>query len=189
MAKEPITLREHYYKNILPALQKELGIKNRMAVPKLEKVKINVGLGPFLAAKKDYSDILDNIAAISGQRPVVNNAKKSISNFKVREGHPVAVSVTLRGNKMYDFVSKLVNITFPRVRDFRGISGKSFDGHGNYSVGITENIVFPEINPDNVDKIHGLQITVCTTAKNNEEGYSLLKALGFPFKESKEKKS
>lgn len=189
MAKELLTLREHYNKNILPKLQKDLGIKNPMAVPKLEKVKLNVGLGPFLAAKKDYSDVLDNIAAVTGQRPVVNNARKSISNFKVKEGYPVGISVTLRGDKMYDFVSKLVNITFPRVRDFRGISGRSFDGKGNYSVGITENIVFPEINPDNVEKIHGLQITICTTAKNNEEGYQLLKALGFPFRESKEKKS
>ena len=184
MAKAPITLREHFNKNIVPALQKELGIKNVLAVPKLEKVKLNIGLGPFLAAKKDYSQILDNIAAITGQRPVITKARKSISNFKIREGVPVGITVTLRGSKMYDFVSKLVNITFPRVRDFRGINKKGLDGHGNYSVGITENIVFPEINPDSVDKIHGLQITITTTARNNEEGYQLLKALGFPFKET-----
>lgn len=185
MAKTSITLREHYLKNIAPALQQELGIKNVYAVPRLEKVKINIGLGPFLAAKKDYSEILDNVAAITGQRPVVTKARKSISNFKIREDMPVGVSVTLRGNRMYDFVNKLVNITFPRVRDFRGINKKGFDGRGNYSVGIAENIVFPEINPDAVDKIHGMQITVTTTARDNEEGYQLLKAMGFPFKEAK----
>lgn len=189
MSKELLTLKENYDKNILPELQKELGIKNKMAVPKLEKVKINIGLGQYLSAKKDYSDVLNNIALISGQKPIINKAKKSISNFKVREGYPVGASVTLRGNKMYDFVNKLVNIIFPRVRDFRGISKRSFDGQGNYSVGISENIVFPEINQDNVDKIHGFQITICTTAKSNEEGYLLLKKIGFPFKESKEKKS
>lgn len=189
MAKELQTLRENFYKNILPKMQKDHGFKNSMAVPRLAKVKINMGLGQFLAAKKDYSEVLENIAAITGQKPIVTKARKSISNFKVREGVPVAVAVTLRGDKMYDFVSKLVNITFPRVRDFRGISKRSFDGHGNYSVGINENIVFPEINPDNVDRIHGLQVTITTTAKTDEMGYELLKALGFPFREAKEKKS
>ena len=187
MAKATITLREHYAKNVVPALQQELGIKNIYAVPKLDKVKINVGIGPFLAAKKDYSEILDNIAAMTGQRPVVTKARKAISNFKIREGMPVGVTVTLRGSKMYDFVNKLVNITFPRVRDFRGINKKGFDGRGNYSVGLAENIVFPEINPDTVDRIHGLQVTITTTARDNEEGYKLLKALGFPFKEAKKK--
>ena len=189
MATQAIKLKEHYTKNLVPKLKEELKIKNLWAVPRLEKVKINVGLGPFIAAKKDYSEVIDNIAAICGQRPIVNKAKKAISNFKIRKGLPVGISVTLRGEKMYDFVSKLVNVTLPRIRDFRGISLKAFDGHGNYSMGITENTVFPEINPDNIDKIYGLEITICTTAKNNEVGTILLKALGFPFQKEKEKTS
>lgn len=189
MTKTAKTLRENFYTDLLPKLQEELGIKNPLAVPKLEKIIINVGLGPFLAAKKDYSEILNNIAIITGQMPVVTKARKSISNFKIREGNPVGVSVTLRSNKMYDFMNKLINITFPRVRDFRGLSKRAFDGKGNYTVGISENIVFPEINPDTIDKIHGLQITICTTAKDNEGGFKLLKAMGFPFQEAKPKKS
>lgn len=189
MENTAITLKEKYRKNVVPLLQKELGIKNLWAVPKISKVKINVGLGQFLASKKDYSEVLDNLAAITGQRPVVNKARKAISNFKIRLGLPIGVSVTLRGKKMYDFVNKLVNITLPRIRDFRGISPKAFDGHGNYTVGITENTVFPEINPDNIDKTHGLEVTIITTAKNDQEGIALLKAMGFPFQTLKEKSS
>ena len=189
MAKTPLTLKENFYKNILPALQKEIGAKNISAVPRMTKVKLNVGLGPFLASKKDYSEVLDNLAAITGQRPIVTKSRKSISNFKIRENMPVGVVVTLHGNKMYDFINKLVNITFPRVRDFRGLTSKGFDGHGNYSEGIVENNVFLEINTDTVDKIHGLQITITTTAKNDEDGFKLLTILGFPFKEAKEKKT
>lgn len=179
---QPIKLKEQYMKTLRPALQKELGIKNINAVPKLSYVKLNVGLGPWIAAKKDYSEILENFASISGQKPVVTLARKAISNFKIRKDLPVGVTVTLRGEKMYDFVNKFVNITLPRVRDFRGINPKGFDGHGNYSLGIKENNVFPEINPDNVDKIHGLQATFVTTAKNDEEGLALLNTFGFPFK-------
>lgn len=185
MATKPKTLKEIYLTDIVSNLQKELKVKNINAVPRVKAVKLNVGLGPYIAAKKDYSELIDNFAAITGQKPIVTKAKKSISNFKIREEMPVGITVTLRGEKMYDFLSKLVNVTFPRIRDFRGISPKSFDGHGNYSVGITENTVFPEINPDNIEKIHGLQVTIVTTAKNNEEGLALLKALGFPFQKQK----
>lgn len=189
MAKQVLTLKEHYLKNIAPTLQKELGVKNVLAVPKLKYVKLNVGLGPLIAAKKDYTEILDNLASITGQKAVVTKARKSISNFKIREGMAVGCTVTLRGEKMYDFINKLVNVTLPRIRDFRGIPIKGLDGHGNYTIGITENLVFPEINPDTTDKIHGLQITIVTSAENNEQGYALLKALGFPFQALKAKKS
>jgi len=180
-----LKLKDHYRKNILPLLGKELGVKNVFAIPRLSKVKINVGLGSFLAAKKDYSEVLENLATITGQRPVINKARKAISNFKIRKGLPIGVSVTIRGNKMYDFISKLVNVTLPRIRDFRGIPSKSFDGHGNYTMGIAENTVFPEINPDAIDKIYSLEVTICTTAKDDEEGQALFKALGFPFQKEK----
>jgi len=185
----PVSIKQQYTKEIIPALQKELGIKNIHALPALKTVKINIGLGPLVLAKKDYSDVLQNIAAITGQKPVVNKARKSISNFKIREGMPVGASVTLRGKTMYDFMTKLIHVTFPRIRDFRGFSAKAFDGNGNYSMGIKENTVFPEINPDTVDKIHGLQITIVTTAQDDEQGYKLLKAMGFPFQPLPKKKS
>jgi large subunit ribosomal protein L5 len=188
MATKLITYKEHYVKEIAPALKKELNLKNVWAVPRLTKVIINVGLGSFLAGKKDYSQVLETLASISGQRPVVTKARKAISNFKIKENQPIGVTVTVRGKRMYDFVSKLVNITFPRIRDFRGISPEGFDGHGNYTVGIKENTVFPEVNPDSIEKIHGLEVTIVTTAKNDEEGYALLKALGFPFQAKKEGK-
>ncbi|MBU1992681.1 MAG: 50S ribosomal protein L5 [Patescibacteria group bacterium] len=181
---EPKDLKTRFYKEIAPKLKEELGLKNIMAVPKIEKVQINVGTGSILQGGKDNSQILENIAAITGQRPVTTKAKKAISNFKIREGLGVGVTVTLRGKRMYDFINKLVNVVFPRVRDFRGISPKSFDGQGNYTVGIKEHVVFLEINPDDMEKIHGLQITVSTTAKNDEEGRALLSALGFPFKKT-----
>lgn len=189
MATTPTSLKEQYEKNIAPALKKELDIKNTHAVPALKMIKVNVGFGSIIAGKKDSAEILDNIAAISGQRPVVTLARKSISNFKLREGMPVGASVTLRGEKMYDFMNKLIHVTFPRVRDFRGVSARGFDGHGNYSVGLKENTVFPEINPDNVDKIHGLQITIVTSATDDESGYKLLKAMGFPFQPLPKKSS
>jgi len=189
MANTAITLKENYIKNIAPALQKDLNIKNVSAVPKIKVVKLNVGLGAFLAGKKDYSEVLENIAAITGQRPVVTKARKAISNFKIRENMPIGVSVTLRGKKMYDFINKLVNITLPRVRDFRGLTTRSFDGRGNFTMGLKETTVFPEINPENMDRVHGIEITIVTTAKDNESGIKLLTALGFPFKETKANKS
>jgi len=188
MATKLITLKEHYEKNLTSVLQKELNLKNFWAVPRLSKVIINVGLGSFLAGKKDYSQVLETLAVITGQRPVVTKARMAISNFKIKQGQPIGVTVTVRGKRMYDFVSKLVNITFPRVRDFRGIPSEGFDGHGNYTVGMKENTVFPEVNPDNIEKIHGLEVTIVTDAKTDEKGYALLKALGFPFQAKKEGK-
>ncbi len=167
---------------VVPALQKELGIKSVQAVPRLEKIKINVGIGSLTKNTKDFSDVIDNIAKISGQKPIVTNAKKAISNFKLREGMPTGITVTLRGNEMYEFIYRLVNVVIPRVRDFRGLKPKSFDGSGNYSIGFKEALVFPEINPDDVLNVHGLQISVITTAQNDEQGMALLNKLGFPFK-------
>jgi len=180
-------LKEKYLKEIAPALQKSLGIKNINAVPKITKVVINVGIGKLLAGGKDYSEVEENVKLISGQKPLIARSTKSISNFKLRENMPVGIFVTLRGQKMYDFVSKFVNVTLPRTRDFRGISAKSFDGKGNYSLAIKEHTVFPEINPDDIVKLHGLQVTFVTSAKTNEEALALLKAMGFPFQEKKEK--
>lgn len=178
-------LKDRFIKEIAPQLQKDLGIKNVNAIPKMTKVIVNAGLGNFYTSgTKDFSEFAANIAAITGQKPVIVKAKKAISNFKIREGMPNGVMVTLRGERMYDFIEKLVNVVFPRTRDFRGISPKAFDGKGNYAVGIKEHIVFPEINPDDIVKIHGLQVCINTTAKNNEEGLALLKALGFPFKKT-----
>jgi len=163
-------------------LMDELGASNPMAIPKVEKVKINVGLGTYIKSHgKDIDHIVENIAKISGQKPVITRAKKAISNFKVREQDIVGMAVTLRGERMYDFINKLVNIVFPRVRDFRGISQKAFDGNGNYSIGFKEHTVFPEISPDDVIKLHGVQISITTTAKTNKEGKALLTAMGFPF--------
>ncbi len=176
-------LKIRFQKEMVPALKKELGIKNSMAVPKVTKITLNIGLGTYIKSHgKDVAEVLDNLAKISGQKPVVRKAKQAISNFKLRENDIVGTSVTIRGDRMYDFLNKLVNIVFPRVRDFRGISPKSFDGKGNYSLGFKEHVVFPEISPDDISKIHGLEICISTTAKNNEEGLALLKILGFPFK-------
>ncbi len=186
MAKNaPLSLKEQFEKTILLTLQKDLKVGNIWAVPRVKMIQLNVGLGPFIAAKKDYSQVVENLTAITGQKPVVTLARKSISNFKIRENMPVGVTVTLRGKRMYDFLNKLINITFPRIRDFRGISPKGFDGKGNYTVGITETTVFPEINPDNLDRVHGLQITIVTSAKNNDHGMKLLQAFGFPFQKPK----
>ena len=167
---------------VIPALQKDLGIKSVQAVPKLEKIKINVGIGSLTRNTKDFSDVIDNIAKISGQKPIITNAKKAISNFKLREGMPTGITVTIRGNKMYEFIYRLVNVVIPRVRDFRGLNPRSFDGSGNYSIGFKESLVFPEINPDDVLNVHGLQISIINTAKNDEQGRALLTKLGFPFK-------
>jgi len=168
---------------VIPALQKELSIKNVMSVPRVEKVKINVGIGSLTKNTKDFSDVIDNITKITGQKPVVIKAKKAISNFKLREGMPNGISVTLRGKDMYEFLYRLVNIAIPRIRDFRGLNPKAFDGQGNYSLGFKESLVFPEINPDDVLNVHGFQVVVVTTAKTDDEGRALLKQIGFPFKE------
>ncbi len=176
-------LQTRFKEELAPKLKEELGIKNVNAIPKVDKVVINVGIGTYRQShNKDFSNITENITAITGQQPVVKKARISVSNFKIREGDPVGLSVTLRGKRMYDFLNKLVNIVLPRVRDFRGLSRKSFDGRGNYSLGLKEHTVFPEISPDDVMKMHGVQIVVTTTAKNNEEGVKLLTEIGFPFK-------
>ncbi|MBD3360947.1 50S ribosomal protein L5 [Candidatus Peregrinibacteria bacterium] len=182
MAK-PKDLQTRFKKEIAPELQKNLNIKNLMGIPKITKVKINVGMGSYVKAQnKDYSNVIDNIIKISGQKPIITKAKKAISNFKIREGDEIGVTVTLRGKRMYDFLGKLINIVFPRVRDFRGLPKKSFDGKGNYNVGFKEHTVFPEISPDDVIKLHGVQVNITTNTENDETGFELLKAMGFPFK-------
>lgn len=176
-------LSEKYNKEVRKELMRELGIKNVNAVPKIKKVSINVGIGTYLAGGKDYSQVMENVGLIAGQKPVVKKSKKAISNFKLRAGMPVGISVTLRGGRMDDFLTKLVNVVLPRVRDFRGISAKCFDRQGNYSIGVKEHTVFPEINADDISKLHGIQINIETSANNPYEGYLLLKKFGFPFKD------
>lgn len=178
-----MSLSEQIKSEVIPKLTKELGIKNVHAVPRIEKVKVSVGIGSLAKKTKDFSEVIENIAKITGQKPVINQSKIAVSNFKLRKGMPVGISVTLRGKKAYDFVEKLVHIVLPRVRDFRGLSTKAFDGNGNYNIGFKEALVFPEINPDDVSNVHGIQITIVTTGKSNEHGKALLKTIGFPFKE------
>lgn len=179
-------MKSQFYKKykdeVVPALKEKFGYQNIMQVPRIEKVVLNVGYGRHTKDNAFIENAANTLKTVTGQSPVHNKAKKSISNFKVREGTAVGVSVTLRGEKMYDFLQKLVSITFPRVRDFRGISPHSFDKQGNYSVGFKENIAFPEINSDAVERIHGLEVVIQTTATKKEEGFELLKGLGFPFK-------
>ncbi|PIT87958.1 MAG: 50S ribosomal protein L5 [Candidatus Magasanikbacteria bacterium CG10_big_fil_rev_8_21_14_0_10_40_10] len=175
-------LYKKYKKEVVPALQKELGLKNIMQVPKITKVVLNVGVGRFVKDKAMLDNVENTLLKITGQRPIKNKAKKSISNFKIREGMEVGLSVTLRAGKMYDFLEKLISVTLPRVRDFRGIPDKSFDKKGNYAFGFKEHVAFPEIRVDEADKIHGLQVVICTTAKNGEQAKKLLTYLGFPFK-------
>ncbi len=164
-------------------LKQTLGVKNRMAIPRITKVAISVGIGTYIKShNKDFSNVVENITAITGQKPIITKAKKAVSNFKLREKDPVGITVTLRKKRMEDFVTKLVKIVFPRTRDFRGLSPKAFDGKGNYTIGFKEHTVFPEISPDDVMKLHGLQVTIITSAKTDEEGLELLKVLGFPFK-------
>ena len=175
-------LRELYKKKIMPDMREKFGYKNNLSVPKLEKVVINIGLGKFSKDKQYIENAVSTLVRITGQKPILTKAKKSISAFKVREGSIVGVMVTLRGKRMYDFIEKLVNICFPRVRDFRGISEKNIDQQGNLSVGFREHLAFPEIKTDAIDKIHGLEVCIATTATTKEEGLALLKLMGFPFK-------
>jgi len=175
-------LKEFYEKEAVPALIKAFGYKNIMQVPRLEKVVLNMGLGEAVQNIKLLDGAAEELKIIAGQKPVITRAKKSIAAFKLREGMPIGCMVTLRRGHMYDFFYKLVNIALPRVRDFRGISGKAFDGRGNYSLGIKEHMIFPEIDFDKIDRIKGLNITVVTSAKTDEEGKELLRILGMPFK-------
>jgi large subunit ribosomal protein L5 len=177
-----IRLQEIYLKDVVPQLMKTFGYKNVMQVPKLEKIVLNMGLGEAVQNIKILDSAVEELALISGQRAVITKAKRSIAVYKLREGMPIGVMVTLRRKHMLEFFDKLVNIALPRVRDFRGVPGKAFDGRGNYSLGIREQIIFPEINFDKIDKVKGLNISVVTTAKTDEEGKELLRLLGMPFR-------
>ena len=175
-------LQEQYKKEILPALQKELGLTNPMQVPKIEKITINMGLGSALGDKKILQSALEEMSLISGQKPMTCNARKSVASFKLREGNPIGCKVTLRKDKMYEFLDRLVNIAIPRIRDFRGLNEKSFDGRGNYNMGITEQIVFPEIDFEKVTRTRGMDIAITTSATNNDDAKKLLAMFNFPFK-------
>ena len=177
-----MNLKDTFNKELLPQLQEKLGIDNVMAVPKLTKVVINMGVGEALTDKKHLESAVNDLELIAGQKAVVTKAKKSVASFKLREGWPVGCKVTLRGNRMYDFIERLVNVAIPRERDFRGLNPRSFDGQGNYSMGIKEQIIFPEINYDNIDKIRGMDISINTSASNKEDAKALLEVLNFPFK-------
>jgi large subunit ribosomal protein L5 len=174
-------LKDKYVGEIVPALKQKFSYKSVMQVPKIEKICINKGMGVAVSDKKLIDVALEEITTISGQKAVATKSKKAISNFKLRENQPIGVRVTLRGNKMYEFMDRLMNIALPRVRDFRGISAKGFDGRGNYTLGVTEQIIFPEISIDKVNKISGMDITFVTTARTDEESFELLKAFGMPF--------
>jgi len=174
-------LKDSYRKEVVPALMKEFGYRNVMEVPRLEKIVVNVGVGEALQNAKALDHTVQDITTITGQQPIVTRAKKSIASFKLREGMTVGVKVTLRGNRMYDFLDRLCNVALPRRRDFRGISPDSFDGRGNYTLGLREQLVWPEIDYDSIDKVRGMEISIVTTAKTDEEGQHLLQLLGMPF--------
>ena len=178
-----VELQELYKKTIVPTLQKEFGYQSVMAVPRITKVTLNMGVGEAVADKKVIDHAVDNLAKISGQKPVITLAKKSEAGFKIRADWPIGCKVTLGRDRMYEFLKRLISIAIPRIRDFRGLNKRSFDGRGNYSLGIREQIVFPEIDYDKIDAIRGLDITITTTAKTDKEGEALLRAFGFPLKE------
>jgi large subunit ribosomal protein L5 len=174
-------LKEKYQKEISKRMQDEFGIKNRMAVPRLDKIVVNIGVGEAIANIKLLDSAVEELATISGQRPVVRRAKKSIASFKLRAGQPIGTSVTIRGEKMYEFLDRLINIALPRVRDFRGVPTRSFDGRGNFTLGVRDHTIFPEIDLTKVDKAKGMNITIVTTAKNDEQARFLLREFGMPF--------
>lgn len=175
-------LHDTYKDSVVPELMKKFGYTSVMQVPRLEKITLNMGLGEALADKKVLEAATSDMQSIAGQKPVVTRARKSVAGFKIREGYPIGAKVTLRGERMWDFLERLITIALPRVRDFRGLNPKSFDGRGNYSMGVREQIIFPEIDFDKVDKVRGLDITITTSAESNEEGHALLAAFNFPFK-------
>ncbi len=174
-------LQEMYKKEAVPALLKQFGYKNIMAAPKLVKINVNMGLGEAISNAKILDVAAEELAAITGQRPIVTKAKKSIAAFKLRQGMPIGVTVTLRGDRMYEFLDRLISIALPRVRDFRGVSPRSFDGRGNYTLGLRDQLIFPEIDYGKADKARGMNITIVTTARTDDEAYELLKSLGMPF--------
>jgi large subunit ribosomal protein L5 len=176
-----VRMKKKYQEEVVQAMMKEFGYKNSMQVPRLEKITLNVGLGEATQNIKALDSAVAEITAISGQKPVVTRAKKAIANFKLRQGVPIGCMVTLRKDRMYEFLDRLIHVALPRVRDFKGVSDRSFDGRGNYSLGLREQIIFPEIHPDKVDKARGMTVSITTTAKTDPEGRSLLKLLGMPF--------
>jgi large subunit ribosomal protein L5 len=176
-------LKDHYKKSVIPALVKEFGYKNSMAVPKIQKVSVNIGLGEATQNAKLMDGAVNELGQIAGQKPVVTKAKKSIAAFKLREGMAIGAMVTLRGDRMYEFLDRLMNVALPRVRDFRGVSSKSFDGRGNYTLGVRDQLIFPEIDYNKVEKVKGMNISIITSAKTDAEGLSLLKHMGMPFRQ------
>jgi large subunit ribosomal protein L5 len=180
-AAPPPRLKVRYREELLPALQQELGFSNPMQVPRLEKVVVNMGVGEAIKDAKLLDAAVEDLAVITGQKPAIRRARKSIAGFKLRAGMAIGAMVTLRGNRMWEFVDRLVSTALPRIRDFRGLNPDSFDGHGNYSIGVTEQLIFPEIDYDKVVKVRGMDITIVTTATGDDEGRALLRALGFPF--------
>jgi len=175
-------LQDHYNNTVVPKLSERFGYKNPMQVPRITKITLNMGVGEATADKKVIENAVSDMTKISGQKPVVTKAKKSIATFKIRDGYPVGCKVTLRRAHMYEFLDRLISISLPRVRDFRGVSGRSFDGRGNYSMGVKEQIIFPEIEYDKIDALRGMDITITTTARTNEEAKALLEAFSFPFR-------
>lgn len=175
-------LKERYHKEVLPRLMKEMGYDNQLQTPRLDKIVVNIGLGEAIQNAKAMDQAVAELTAITGQKPVVTKARKAIANFKLRAGMPIGCMVTLRGNQMYEFFDRLVNSALPRVRDFKGVSDRSFDGRGNYSLGVREQIIFPEIDLDKVEKVRGLTVCINTTARTDAEGKALLRALGMPFR-------
>ena len=173
--------KDRYRKEIVPALMEEFGYRNVMEVPRLQKIVVNVGLGEAMQEVKALDAAARDIATITGQKPIITRAKKSIASFKLREGNPIGVKVTLRGNRMYDFLDRMCNVALPRRRDFRGVSPDSFDGRGNYTLGFREQLVWPEVDYDSIDKIRGMEVTIVTTAKTDEEARRLLQLFGMPF--------
>jgi len=180
---EPPRLKVRYNKDIVPALMKHFSYKNVMAVPKLEKIVINMGLGEAIANAKILDVAVDELGRIAGQRPVITRAKKSIANFKLRQNMPIGAAVTLRGDRMFEFLDRLTSVVLPRVRDFRGVSTKSFDGRGNYTLGLRDQLIFPEISYEKVDKIRGMNVTIVTTARSDDEARELLRQFGMPFRQ------
>lgn len=176
-------LKERYQKEIAPAIAKEFNITNPMATPRLEKIVVNMGLGEAISNSKIIDTAVDELGSVTGQKPVVTKAKKSIATFKLRQGMPIGAMVTLRGDRMFEFLDRLISVALPRVRDFRGVSPKAFDGRGNYTLGIREQLIFPEIDFNKVDKTRGMNISIVTTARDDEQARALLKALGMPFRQ------
>ncbi|KAA8982582.1 MULTISPECIES: 50S ribosomal protein L5 [Gammaproteobacteria] len=176
-------MRDVYKEQVIPALNEQFGYANPMQVPRIEKITLNMGVGEAVGDKKQLDNAVADLQMLSGQKPVITKARKSVAGFKIREGFPIGCKVTLRGERMWDFFDRLVQIAIPRIRDFRGLSPKSFDGRGNYSMGVREQIIFPEIEYDKVDKVRGLDITISTSAESDEEGRALLSAFNFPFKQ------